>query len=213
MKKLTTSKRTAVVLGLLALGAFAAVAAPIEMGPAPFGGDRADKETTISIKTSSDAEPTVIHVPDLEVGETRTLRSDSGRDVQVTRTDDGFTVKVGERDFLVQMRPHGEHMFVMKRDGHEEHVKTVVSGDGPKRVVVSKNGYGYRTGDGAGLKSASELLDKHKLTALDGADRRTRETVAQAIDELVKKGLIIAPSLEALPGGEDGERVEIRVTR
>jgi len=215
MKKISMTKKNALALCVLAAGALAAVAAPtMSIDPEPSGGERSVADTTISIKTSSDAMATVIHVPDLAMGETRTIRSDSGKDVLVTRTEEGYTVKIGEKEFQIRaVGGDGERVVVVGGPGEHENVRTIVSGDGTKKVLVTKHGYGFKTGEGPEMRSASELLEKHQLAALDGADRRTRETVAKAIDELVKKGVLIAPMLAGLPGSEDGERVEIRVTR
>jgi len=165
-----------------------------------------DDDTTVSIKTAKDATATVVHVPDLAVGESRTIRSESGKDVVVTRTEDGLTVNVNGRD--VHVRTPGD------LPGVGEDVKTIVSGDGMKRVVVTRHGYGFTTGDGdAPAMSAAELLEKHPLEALDGADARTKETVAKALEELVKKHVVIAPGMQALPGADDGDRVEVRVMK
>ena len=51
---------------------------------------------------------------------------------------------------------------------------------------------GFRPRD-VELKDAKDLLDKHQLDALKGADDRTREAVSKALDELIAKGLVIAP--------------------
>jgi hypothetical protein len=205
--KILAGLAVAASLGLFASRARAVLALESDGASEPGG------EMTISVRTAHDAAPTVVHVPELAVGESRTLRSDSGSDVVVTRQEDGFVLSVNGREFHV--RTPGEGMHVRTLPGEGEDVKTLVTGDGVKRVIVTKHAYGFSTGDEASKPlSAAELLDKHPLAALDGADARTRETVAKALEELVQKHLVIAPSMEVLPdGAADGDRVEIRVTK
>jgi hypothetical protein len=214
MKKISKTRGATAALSLLALGAFAAftaLTAPV-LTSEPLGGGRETGDTTISIRVGKDASPTVVHVPDLAVGESRTLRSDSGKDVLVTRTEEDVTLAFEGREIHVRMPGEGQHVLVMP--ANTEDVKAVVSGDGVKKVIVTRHGYGFSTGDGeVPALSAADFLAKQKLAALDGADARTRETVAKALDELVKKGAVIAPGLEGLPGGGDGDRVEIKVTK
>jgi hypothetical protein len=204
--------KNALTLGLAIALAVSATAARAVFTPEPLGGDAGDgDETTISVRTGHDANATVVRVPDLAVGESKTLRSESGKDVTVTRVEDGWTVSINGHEVHVKT-PGG----ALPGTAHGEDVKTIVTGDGVKKVFVTRHGYGFSTAtatsEGPGL-SASELLDKHSLDALAGADARTKETVAKALEELVRKGVVIAPAMETLPGSDDGERVEVRVMR
>ena len=207
--------RKTLLAGALSALALCAVAAATPI--LPLGGDGGGHdsggahEMTVSIRTTGDAAPTVVHVPELGMGESRTIRSESGKDVVVTRTEEGLSVKIGEKTFLVNGM-HGDP----GAPGEHADVKTIVTGDGVKKVVVTRHGYGFHTGEDSERMTAAQFLEKHPLAALDRADARTKETVTKALEELVQKGLVIAPGLgmEGLPAGaETGERVEIKVTK
>jgi hypothetical protein len=190
-------KMKMLLLGALAIGTLAALETS--------GHD----DVTISIRASKDAAATTVHIPELAVGETRTLRSESGKDVVVRKTEEGFVLTIDGRDFEVT-RPDGATRVIGLPGEKNEETKTTVTGDGVKKVIVTKHGYGFSTGDQPEPRlSASEFLDRQNLAALAGTDARTRETFAKAIDELVKKGALIVPSM----GLPDGEGVEIKVTK
>ena len=107
---------------------------------------------------------------------------------------------------------NGTQMHVVGMPGAaNEDEKTIVTGDGVKRVIVTKGGYGFATGDEpAPALSVAEFLEKQNLAALSGTDARTKETVVKALEELVRKGAVLAPALFGLP---EGEGVEIKVTK
>lgn len=231
---------TGIALSALALGVCAAaMAAPhYPFGDGPMAKD--DDETTISVKTSHGSEATVVKVPDMRVGETRTLTSESGKPVEVTRRDGGFTLKVGEKTVEVRTPEADGSMVVLSGDGDgpgrvfafsaadgpadgkacQKKVVVMRSGDGgegaEKQVVVSPHGgHAFWVGDGR-RPSAAELLEKGDLKALQGADARTRETVERALDELIQKGAVAplgAHRLLTVDGDGDGEQVEIRVEK
>src|SRR5262249_18720199 len=121
----------------------------------------------------------------------------------------GFVVTVDGRDFEVTRPENGVHVIGLPGERNED-VKTIVSGDGVKRVIVTRHGYGYAAGDAPDRSlSASRFLDRQNPAALAGADARTRETLAKALEELRTKGAVIVPAM-GIPGG-DG--VEIKVTK
>lgn len=233
---------TAIALSALALGVCAAaVAAPhYPFGGGPMAAD--EDETTISVKTSREREATVVKVPEMRVGETRTLTSESGKPVEVTRRDGGFTLKVGEKTVEVRTPDADGSMVVLSGDVSDQaRVFSFRTGEGPadgkacqKRVVVMQRGDGSEAvenhvvvsphaghafwfGDGK-RPSAADLLEKGDLKALQGADARTRETVERALDELIQKGAVAPIGVPRVvtvdgDGDGDGEQVEIRVEK
>lgn len=214
----------------------AAVAAPhFPVEPGPSTGPDDELETTISVRTSADPEATVVKVPDLAAGETRTVTSEGGRPVEVTRTDEGFTLKVGEKSYQVRVLGGGPLVLVgeggdeggssrrtftiLGADGKEGarcEKKVVVlekGGEGERRVVVSPGAHAYWFGD-AERPRAAEILEKNDLKALLGADRRTRDTVEKALDELIESGAVAPLGARRLAvASEGGEQVEIEVIR
>ena len=144
-------------LGALTLGAVLTLAAPL----LPFdrtaqAGEEKKEETTITISTSKDKEATVLKLEPMKPGETKTVTSESGKPVTVTRTEDGYTIKTGDREIKVKtsmgddgphvLLPGGKEVHVVK--GHDcDDVNMVVTGDDEKKVVVRKHAYAYRIGD------------------------------------------------------------------
>jgi hypothetical protein len=214
-------------LALAILGGTAIVALAAPTTPFAVSESSGSKErTTVSIHSDGEKEPTVVEVPELAVGETRTLTSASGKPVTVTRTEKGITVNAGEREVKVRLAKTGGRLveieepetftWVDDSEGDSQrrhHAKKVIvlSGDGERRTKVFASGkaYAFRTGAGEHL-SAEQLLEKHEPPSLKGADRRTREAVAKALEELMEKGAVIAPECDL---ADHGDAVEVRVIR
>ena len=213
-------------LGALTLGAVVTLAAPLlPLGGVAQAGEEKE-ETTITIATSKDKEATVLKLDPMKPGETKTLTSESGKPVVVTRTEDGYTLKVGENEFSVKTFSDGEEPHVLLPGGKEVHVVTVGEGDGQsmvftgddeKKVVVEKRAFAYAIGGGDDKPSAAELLKKAAPKSLESLDTRTRGAVEQVLQELIDAGDVLAP--RAMPmvwhakEGEDGERVKVMVVK
>ena len=211
-------------LGALTAGAVITLAAPLlPFERAAQAGDR-EEETTITIATSKDKEATVLKLDPMKAGETKTLTSESGKPVTVTRTEDGYTLKVGEKEFKVKTFSDGEGPHVLLPGGKEVHVVKVGEGDGQtmvftgddeKKVVVKKHAYAWTTGDGAGKPSAAEVLKKAAPKSLESLDSRTRGAVEQVLQELLESGAVFAPGSMPMTWvakeGEDGENVKVMV--
>lgn len=217
-------------LGALTAGAVLTLAAPL----LPFekvaqAGD-GKEETTITISTSKDKEATVLKLEPMKPGETKTLTSESGKPVTVTRTEDGYTIKTGERELQVKTRhdgdgahvllPGGKEVRVLKGHGcGDDDVNMVFVGDDAdgKKVVVKKHAFAYRVGDGAGKADAAEVLKRAAPKSLESLDRPTRDAVERVLQEMLEKGDVLAPG--ALPmvwhakedGEGDGESVKVMV--
>jgi hypothetical protein len=86
-----------------------------------------------------------LDLDDLAIGESKTITGESGREVTVTRTDDGMQFDIeGETVVVPDMGAHGTHMAfvsadgdpgdidvrVMKMDGVHEDIDIEVMGDG-----------------------------------------------------------------------------------
>lgn len=211
-------------LGALAAGAAITLAAPLlPFEQAAQAGDPKE-ETTISISTSKDGSATVLKLEPMKPGETKTLKSEAGQPVTVTRTEDGYTIRTGEREFTVKthadgggphvLLPGGKEVVVLK--GHscgDDDVNMVLSGDGEKKVVVKKHAYAWAIGDGAEKPSAAEVLRKAAPKSLESLDSRTRGAVEQVLQEMLESGAVLAPG--AMPmtwvGKEDGDGEKVKV--
>jgi hypothetical protein len=222
MKWLTTTNR--ISLALLGTTAFAVSAVPYFSASALAGGDAGDTdETTISVRTSGDSQPTVIHVPDLKSGETRTYTTDSGKTILLTRSDDGIRLKMGEKETFISDSPgdEGEEIVVHgSGDGTQKKViilshggsGTEASPGNRTKVIVSGKGnaYAFHTGSGEGrVRTSADLLKGRNLKSLDSLDARTRQAVLATLDELLAEGVFIAPLTDFDLPGENGVQVQV----
>lgn len=208
--------------GALTAGALITLAAPL----LPFervaqAGDR-EEETTITIATSKDKEATVLKLDPMKPGETKTLTSESGKPVTVTRTEDGYTLKIGEKEFTVKTFSDGDGPHVLLPGGKEVHVvkvgegdgaTMVLSGDDEKKVVVKKRAFAYAIGDGAEKPSAAEVLKKAAPKSLESLDSRTRGAVEDVLQELIESGAVFAPGVVPMTwiAKEDGDGEKVKV--
>jgi hypothetical protein len=214
-------------LGALTLGSVLTLAAPLLpfAQTAEAGGEKKE-ETTITISTSKDKEATVLRLEPMNPGETKTVTSESGKPVTVTRTQDGYTVKTGDRELKVKMMDDGDGTSVVLPGGKEVHVvkghdcegkSMVFVGDDDKKVVVSKHAYAFHVGDDGPKATAGDVLKKAAPKSLESLDRPTRDAVERVLQEMLDKGAVFAPGAmpmlwDAKEGGDgDGERVKVMV--
>lgn len=213
-------------LGALTAGAVITLFAPLFPFERTAQAGDGTEETTITIATSKDKEATVVKLDPMKPGETKTLTSESGKPVLVTRTEDGYTLMVGEREIKVRSLSDGEGPHVLLPGGKEVHVVKVGDGDGPamvftgddgKRVVVKKRAYAYTIGEGTERPSAADVLEKAAPKSLESLDVRTRGAVEQVLRELIESGAVFAPGAMpmtwAAKEGEDGDAVKVMVIR
>ena len=213
-------------LGALTAGAVITLAAPLlPFERAAQAGDR-EEETTITIATSKDKEATVLKLDPMKAGETKTLTSEAGKPILVTRTEDGYTLKIGEKELTVKTLPDGEGPNVLLPGGKEVHVVKVGEGDGPtmvftgddgKKVVVKKHAFAYTIGEGADTPRAADVLEKAAPKSLESLDPRTRGAVEQVLQELIESGAVLAPGVLPMnwiaKDDGDGEKVRVMVIR
>lgn len=213
--------------GALVLGAVFTLAAPLLPHAQVAQAGQQKEETTITIETSKDKEATVLKLEPMKIGETKSMKTESGKPVTVTRTADGYTVKVGEREIRVKVAgddeanvllPGGKEVRVLK--GHDcggEDVNMVFTGDDAKKVVVRKHAYAYRAGGGGPKADAAEVLKKAAPKSLETLDRRTRDAVEQVLQEMLDKGAVLPtadlPMVWSEKDGGDGERVKVMVLK
>ena len=221
----TKTKRNTLGALALAAGTIGAVGAAPLFALAPAGEPEwtGSDETTIKLRLDK-GEPIVLKLDDMKVGDVRSFR-ENGKDVTASRDDKGFLVKVDGKEIRVMADPGeaGPGAIVVvkgKGDGEAKSFvfhsvdtddKTGADGKTMRRVVVHGGHPGVFAFSGCDAKSASgkELLEKNEIEALRGADARTRDAVAKAIDELMAKGLVMAPgSLSVLHAG-DGAQVTV----
>lgn len=214
--------------GALTLGAAFTLAAPLLPFSQTAQAGAEKEETTVTISTSKDKEATVLKLEPMKAGETKTVTSESGKPVTVTRTEEGYTIKTGEREIKVKTMGDGEGLHVLLPGGKEvrvvkhgvcgdDDVNMVFTGDDGKKVVVKKQAYAYRIGDDAPKATAVDVLKKAAPKSLESLDRPTRDAVERVLQEMLDTGDVFAPGAMAMTwhakegGDEDGERVKVMV--
>ena len=159
--------------------AFAAAAAFAAMSMAPAEEPMPEKHTKIRLKVDALSPDTIVmeDLHDLEVGESRSFTTESGKVVIATRTDAGFELDVdgktirladfsGGGDAMVwhaQQGAEGDHKVITKRieiAGDGESGDTMIwhsaDGEGPQKIHVIRkvggeegaHGYAFSTGEG-----------------------------------------------------------------
>ena len=127
---------------------------------------------------SSDADG---DLSDLEVGESKTLTGDDGKEVTVTRTEDGLTFDIGgETIQMMELGGDGEIVVdvdvVQKGDG-----KHTAHKDGDVVVKTMKNVKVIKTDDAADVTIISS----------DELDEETRARIEEALREAGKDGEVV----------------------
>lgn len=152
-------------------------------------GDDAKTEVkhAVKIKIMQDGDLIDIDADDLEVGESREFKSESGKDVVITRTDEGFDVTVDGKKLeifkhLEDGKGAGHRVIrIEKRSGEgddveveKEHKIVVLSGDEAGTIHADGESFAFVHGGG----TLDEVL---KSGALDKLDAKTREEVIEAL--------------------------------
>jgi hypothetical protein len=201
MKLVNAIQRAA--LAALVAGGVLTLAAPLLPLSTEAHAGNPEEETVVSVSTSRDAKATVVKLPPLAPGETKTITTEGGKTVVVTRTEAGYKLKIGEKELIVHS--HG--------DAEEPNV--IISEDGNRKVVIRKDAYAFQTGDRPSA-SAADVLKKAELKSVEALDARTRGAVEAILQELLDKGAVLpAPGhLTWVDEGKDGgERVKVMVIR
>ncbi len=177
--------------GALATGAVLTLVAPLVTLPRAAQADRTDpEETVVTVSTSRDREPTVLKLEPMKAGDVKVTATGDGTPVTITRTDEGYTVRVGEKEMKVRTLHEGDGTSVL------------LTGDGERRVEVSKHAFVFRSGD-APRRSAADVLRDAKLDSVGKMDARTRGAVEGVLQELLDKGTVIAPGLTWVSEGDE----------
>ncbi len=135
----------------------------------------AEEPRHMEIKIAADDEVVSFNADDMEVGETRQSFTESGKEVVVTRTEDGFQLEVDGKEIDVDV-PHGQG----------NHAMFNMTGDEAKKVIIHKfqgegaeHGYHYIHGDGEDVdlvierfSAADRLAESGVLDDLDEAKRQ-----------------------------------------
>lgn len=222
-----------VALGAFTVGALVTLAAPLLPLAQTAQAGEEKEETTVTISTSKDKQATVLKLQPMKAGETKTVTSESGTPVTITRTEDGYDIKTGDREIKVKTPGDGESPNVLLPGGKEVHVVTghhcgegdgtnmVFVGDDAKKVVVKKHAFAFTTGDDLPKAVAADVLKKAAPKSLESLDRSTRDAVEKVLQEMLDDGAVFAPAAGPMiwkvredgDEGTAGEKVKVMIVQ
>jgi hypothetical protein len=140
---------------------------------------------------------------DMAVGETRTLGTDSGEDITVTKTETGLEFNVnGETVVVPEMGDHGTHMAFVNADG----VHTL-DGDIDVEVIGVD---GHESVDVRVIGGGAHALPVHE--AMDGVTIISPTPLDDSVKESIRSVLISAGNddeVRFIDGSGDGEHVKV----
>lgn len=156
-----------------------------------FAGDSAAEKTTIKLVKGDQV--STFSADDLAVGETRQLIADDGRNIIVSRTENGLDIDDGTDLTQVKLLPPDEALHWISDDGG-------VEADGAQRIEIRKvikAGDGEAT-DGSGKRAMVFISDDGKVTQLDmdgATDGEANAVVVLGDRKIVelKDGSVIEP--------------------
>jgi len=154
-----------------------------------------------------------LEAEDLEVGETRELTTDSGKEVVIARTEEGFDITVDGKEIVVGgedhsfVHAHGEGRRVIVHhtgDGESEHHAVFINEDGEKVEIDGEHEMTWVTAGGEhglhveeGPSVADQLVESG---VLDGLDTATRQDILDELKKIaetrIKKRVVIVESDE-----------------
>ncbi len=135
-------------------------------------------ERHMEIKIAADDEVISFDPSDMEVGDTRQEFTESGKEVVVTRTEEGFQLEVDGKEIDVDM-PHGHHAIFN------------LTGDGDRKVVIHKlhgdggHGHGYHYVHGAEGEDVDVVIER-----ASAADHLAESGVLDDLDEAKRQEIL-----------------------
>lgn len=206
------SARTAALftLGLMALLSYTALAGDAEVKT------RFKLITPEIGKLDLDLEP-------LEEGESKTFTTDSGKEVTITRTEEGYTLDVDGKEIKIQAGGDNATAFRFETDGGAGHREVIVLNKAGEADATDHHVMIVTNGED---EDGKKVIRKHIVTRVDGKDGETvdvkvlgdgeaqvieLEGLAEALGESAdgKPHVIVIRKSSGSEGGE--HKIEVRV--
>jgi hypothetical protein len=194
-EEIRSMKSSQLALTLAALAAVAAATpAALAVGPADH------KQVIVVAESLDDADPQLIDIADLEVGEARQVLTEGGKEVVITRVDEGYDIALEGKTTKIRFPDVPE-------------APAMPEGAAMTRVIVEK----HRDGDGPGkaiVYLATDALDDDELKArvveILSADHGDAEVVIAPDGKRVKRIRVIRDDSETVDGEEQRDVVILR---
>ncbi len=164
----------------------AALAACLLVSTLAFAAGEPEAKRRLEIKIAADDDVVKIEADDMEIGETRQSFTESGKEVLVTRTEDGFQLEVDGKEIDVDLPHAGDH-----GDGH--HAMFNMTGDEARKVVIHKfhgeggDDHGYHYVHAGGGEDVDLVIER-----FSAADRLAESGVLDDLDEAKRQEILDA---------------------
>ena len=183
-------------------------------------GSHVERHVKLAIAGETGEEPLVIEADDLEVGDTRQFFTESGKEVLLTRTEDGYDIEVDGKKIDVGMPGGGHHTF---ETGDAKRVFVFKGDPGDtegEHVFIHHGEEGYEWVQDGGENVDVQVLHHGHPSALehlrakgilDELDEAARQKIVDALEELQpgdalgKKMIMIKVDEEVHEIHEDGD--------
>ncbi len=164
------------------------------------------------LKVMADDELVSIDATGLEIGESRQSFSESGKEVLVTRTEDGFQLAIDGKDIDVDLHHGGSHHG---GPHHGDHASFNMTGGEGKKIIIHKlhgeadcddcSGYHFMHADEG--EDADVVIERFNV-----ADRLAESGVLDGLDE-EKRREILDSLRQMQPHGDHHQQVRIMVEK
>ncbi|MCP4655283.1 MAG: hypothetical protein GY856_07680 [bacterium] len=161
-----------------------------------FAGEEHEIQYRIKVALDDDGELVDIEFDDMEVGEARQFFTDSGKEVTVTRTEEGHKLEVDGREIDLGMhgplhKHHGAHVGIHKCGKSEEGEKGPCC-EGASKIVIHKT-----AGDGETEATAEVFVmvgdgEDHHLEHFGGHHERVEVLMdhSNILEHLLESGVL-----------------------
>lgn len=215
-------------VALLSIGGAGAAAT---MATAPDNQSETPHQMQVIVDDGSGDRVEIEDLADLEVGDSRSYQTESGRPVTVTRDEEGFSVDVDGKqvrigdgpEHLAMAGTHGRQMKRIEIDGGSEsgEAKSFVISDSPGQKVIFLEGregaHGFAfSGAGDDIGAPHELMTEALLERLGKSEKflslddATQEIVREAIRESAPEAHWISLTGPDHDGKEGAMKVIVR---
>ncbi len=179
----------------------AVLAASLLMTGFAVAGDEPAAKRQLKIQIAADDEPITIDASGMEIGDSRQSFTESGKEVLVTRTEDGFQLEVDGKDIDVDLPHAGDH--------GDHHAIFNMTGDEDKKVIIRKfhgdgDDHGYHYVHAADGDDVDIVIER-----FSAADRLAESGVLDDLDEAKRQEILDA--LQQMEPRQIHKRVQIKI--
>lgn len=136
----------------------------------------------------------------LEEGESKTFTTDSGKEVTITRTEEGYTLDVDGKEMKIKTGGGNATAFGFETDGGTGHREVIVLNKGGEADATDRHVMLVTSGEG---EDGKKVIRKHIVTRVDGKEGETVDVKVLGDDDT--QVIELEGLAEALGETADGE--------